>query len=257
MISVVNHDSTLLAARAFTSLALIALLANPLLMFVQAVPQLLESLGCFERIETYLLKKPTATTQPPSTVTIVGEASSQDVELTTSPAEGSSNKPLVSFQQTDIAWSQDSEAILKVFSLDIERGITMIIGPVGSGKSTLMESILGETVIRKGHMDTPQSNIAFCAQTPWVMNSTIRHNITGGFEFDRKYYDFSLSASALGNDLEQLPDGDMHMAGSNGTGLSGGQKSRVVSGDLQDVVLLTWLGSCSSRLLQTSGVCPG
>lgn len=61
------------------------------------------------------------------------------------------------------------------------------------------------------------------------MNGTIRHNVTGGSDFDPKWYDFAISSCALQRDLENFEAGDHYKAGSDGSSLSGGQKQRVVS----------------------------
>ncbi|KAL1869218.1 hypothetical protein Plec18167_007884 [Paecilomyces lecythidis] len=141
-------------------------------------------------------------------------------KLSTSPAA-------ISFLNVDIAWSSDSEAILQNLTLEIGKGITMIVGPVGSGKSALIKSILGEMSLRKGSIHIPFRNIAYCSQIPWIVDDTIRHNITGGTEFNAAWYNFVVSTCTLDDDFQSLPAGDMHVAGSRGASLSGGQKQRV------------------------------
>lgn len=139
------------------------------------------------------------------------------------------NDDLLSFVSADCSWTEDSDVVLRGLTVKIHRGITTIIGPVASGKSTLLASIVGEAVKRSGTVTTSISRTAFCSQTPWIMNSTVRHNIIGGLDFDQKWYNFTLWACCLQQDLEALPDGDMSEAGSNGSSLSGGQRQRVVS----------------------------
>lgn len=56
IISVVRHDGSILSAQAFTSLALISLLTNPLLIFCQVMPALWQAIACFHRIEAYCAK---------------------------------------------------------------------------------------------------------------------------------------------------------------------------------------------------------
>jgi ABC-type bacteriocin/lantibiotic exporter with double-glycine peptidase domain len=61
------------------------------------------------------------------------------------------------------------------------------------------------------------------------MNTTIRQNIIGETELvDQKWYDFCISVCGLKHDLQQMAQGDLSMAGSNGSSLSGGQRQRVV-----------------------------
>ncbi|OJJ47369.1 hypothetical protein ASPZODRAFT_64884 [Penicilliopsis zonata CBS 506.65] len=215
IISLARNDQSLVASQAFTSLSLISLLTSPLLGFVQAAPSFIQCIGCFERIQVYLEKTPIPD-------------SSRNEKLATEYADKPPTIPsVVSFKDVDIMWSSDSEAVFQSLTLDIGKGITMITGPVGSGKSALVKSILGEMKVRKGSVDTAFSNVAYCSQTPWVVDDTIRHNITGGTEFDEIWYDFAVSASCLKDDFQSIPAGDMHIAGSSGASLSGGQKQRL------------------------------
>lgn len=229
IISVVRNDQSLLASQAFTSLSLISLLTAPLLQFVQAVPALFESKGCFERIEAYLAiptdKYQNSASMPKD---VIAASHQWAMELTSGKVQAKSGDDVISFKDVNISWSIDTEPVVKNLTLDIKRGITVIIGPVGSGKSALIAGILGECVL-SGTSNAPMSNIAYCQQTPWLVNDTIQHNITGGGELDPKWYEFCVFASGLEDDLKAMPGGSMYVAGSDGVSLSGGQKQRVVS----------------------------
>lgn len=228
IISVVRDDQTLLASQAFTSLSLISLMTSPLLMFVQAVPSFVQCIGCFERIESYLEEKPITNFLNDGQLTLGHGPIGTDKEKTEYADELSARPAVISFQDAEIAWFPDSKAVLQDLNLEVGEGITMIIGPVGSGKSALIKSILGEMNVMKGSVYTPSRNIAYCPQIPWIVDNTIRHNITGGTEFDAAWYNFAVSACGLTDDFQSIPDGDMHVAGSRGASLSGGQKQRVV-----------------------------
>ena len=69
--------------------------------------------------------------------------------------------------------------------------------------------------------------VAFCAQSPWLLNDSIRNNILFGSTFDAKRYKKVLSACALLPDLSVLEAGDKTEVGEKGTVLSGGQKARI------------------------------
>ncbi|KAI9745550.1 MAG: hypothetical protein M1818_001084 [Claussenomyces sp. TS43310] len=116
----------------------------------------------------------------------------------------------------------------------------MVIGPVGSGKSTLLETILGNSNLSSGSATSSLSRVAYCPQIPWIQNNTIRQNIIGPFDFDPKWYDFTITACALEEDLKNMPGGDMRMAGSTGVSLSGGQKQRILK--------VVFLDNCFSGL---------
>jgi len=259
IISVVRKDEGLLGAQAFASISLISLVTMPVMMFCQALPNCMQAAACFGRIEKYLLKEWTAPPDlPPPTVT---SEHRNAVPLQQQPATMSSPDSTaahIKFIDADISWSRDaSEPVLEGLNLEIRPGLTAIIGPVASGKSTLLASMIGETVLKKGSV-TPSSlsGVAFCTQTPWIMNDSIRRNITGGLAFDQKWYEFSVSSSGLQDDIDRMPGGDQTRAGSNGSSLSGGQRQRVVSCTTYPVLRqrpsidgFCLIGPCSRHLL--------
>lgn len=230
IIAVVKKDEGLLGAQAFASLSLISLVTMPLILFSSALSTFTQGVACFERVENYLLKQPSSASSgpPPLPGLPSGDGATPLGQLQPSPKTGSKHS-IASFQDAVISWSADaSEPVLRGLTLTIPSGLTAIVGPVASGKSTLLASILGETKMSRGSMTThAPSGIAFSGQTPWIMNDTIRHNITGGVDFDQKWYDFSVLSSGLQRDLDGMPAGDFTRAGSNGTSLSGGQRQRV------------------------------
>jgi len=73
------------------------------------------------------------------------------------------------------------------------------------------------------------SSMAYCDQTPWLENRSIRDNILGQSPLDEKWLATVLEACALDEDVRMFPLGDLTLVGSGGVSLSGGQKQRVVS----------------------------
>ncbi|KAG9071168.1 hypothetical protein KI688_008712 [Linnemannia hyalina] len=118
-------------------------------------------------------------------------------------------------------------------------GLSVIVGPTGSGKSALLLALLGELERTEGHMYLPRldydsnglrprgSGIAYVAQTAWLQNTTIRDNILFGKAFDQDRYDAVIEGCALVTDFEVLEAGDHTQIGEQGITLSGGQKQRV------------------------------
>lgn len=105
--------------------------------------------------------------------------------------------------------------------------LTLVVGPVGSGKSTLLKALLGEVAIVAGSVKISSSEIAYCDQTPWLMNGTVRDSIIAFSPVDERWYQQVLDACALREDLGQLPRGDLTTIGSKGIVLSGGQSQRI------------------------------
>lgn len=115
--------------------------------------------------------------------------------------------------------------------------LTVLSGPVGSGKTALLLALLGELDCVGGTLHLPKSGrslpnglvdgIAYCAQTPFLQHRSIKDNILYGAPFDQERYEAVLFACALTHDLDNLEDGDSTEIGVRGVVLSGGQKSRL------------------------------
>ncbi|EJP64369.1 Multidrug resistance-associated protein 4 [Beauveria bassiana] len=118
--------------------------------------------------------------------------------------------------------------LLDNISLQFRTGqISMIVGPVGAGKSTLCRAILGEQKLDRGFVLMGGIQVAYCDQSPWLQNMCIRDSVIAHCEYVLPWYRSVIWACALEEDLEQLPDGDKTMVGSGGGLISGGQKQRV------------------------------
>ncbi|KAK0710401.1 P-loop containing nucleoside triphosphate hydrolase protein [Apiosordaria backusii] len=227
VIAVVSKDQTLLSSQALAALSLLGLMTAPLIAFCQALPAVPQAAACFGRIQEFCLKSipPSSPSShaPPSR----DEASVSAVPLRTLIVTRSLKKKLFSFHHADISWPPNDTPVIQDLSLTISAGFTAIIGSVASGKSTLLASLIGETTIQSGTTTPCLSPAAFCFQTPWIMDDTLRHNITGGSEFDQKWYDFSVFSCCLDKDITTMPMGDITLAGPNGSSLSGGQRQRL------------------------------
>ncbi|SPO20123.1 related to multidrug resistance protein [Ustilago trichophora] len=112
--------------------------------------------------------------------------------------------------------------------------MTLICGPTGSGKSSLLSALLGEMELLEGSVTLPKrplqllsGGIAYCSQTAWLETMSIRDNIIFGQYFDQERYDKVLDCCCLKLDLKTFPEGDQTEIGENGVSLSGGQKARV------------------------------
>jgi ATP-binding cassette, subfamily C (CFTR/MRP), member 1 len=112
-------------------------------------------------------------------------------------------------------------------SFNVNQGeFIVVVGEIGSGKSSLLAAIVGEMRRTKGMIKLDGSE-GFCPQTPWIQNDTLRNNILFGKVFDQAKYDQVILNRALEPDLEMLPNGDSTEIGERGVTLSGGQKARV------------------------------
>ncbi|KAJ8439179.1 hypothetical protein Cgig2_027105 [Carnegiea gigantea] len=102
-----------------------------------------------------------------------------------------------------------------------------VCGPVGSGKSSLICSILGEIPRISGKEIKVFGTKAYVPQTAWIQTGTVRDNVLFGKDMDTAFYEEVIEACALSKDLEMWVGGDMCVVGERGITLSGGQKQRI------------------------------
>ncbi|XP_030562712.1 probable multidrug resistance-associated protein lethal(2)03659 [Drosophila novamexicana] len=120
-----------------------------------------------------------------------------------------------------------SNCAIDSFSTDIQdQTLTAVVGPVGAGKSSFLNVLLGEVGIDQGEA-LVHGKISYAAQEPWVFEGTIRDNIVFVEDYNERRYKKVIKACALERDMELLPRGDLTVVGERGVSLSGGQKARV------------------------------
>ena len=113
------------------------------------------------------------------------------------------------------------ETTLKNINLFIKKiNLTAVVGPVGSGKSSLISAFLGEMEKLTGEVNV-DGRIAYVPQQAWIQNATLRDNILFGKAYNKKFYEKVLHACALVQDLAILPGGDQIEIGEKGINLSG------------------------------------
>ncbi|KAJ7866783.1 ABC protein [Mycena olivaceomarginata] len=118
---------------------------------------------------------------------------------------------------------------LKDISLSVpRRTLAALVGRVGSGKSSLLQGLIGEMRTTGGKWAFGGS-VAYCPQSAWIQNATLRDNVLFGQPFDEDRYWRVIEDSCLLPDLQLLADGDLTEVhfGEKGINLSGGQKQRV------------------------------
>ena len=149
-------------------------------------------------------------------------------------AAASGTQPLVAGMPSSSgagASSSDDKPVLPPtlvnIDLKIKRGMRVgIAGPVGSGKSSLLASLVGDMPRLAGRVVT-RGSFSMCLQEPWIQNLSLRENVLFGAAYDGAWYARVLSACSLDADLSALPAGDSTEIGERGVNLSGGQKARV------------------------------
>ncbi|KAG6501284.1 hypothetical protein ZIOFF_041163 [Zingiber officinale] len=126
------------------------------------------------------------------------------------------------------SWNHSSDSpTLNDLNFKVLRGMKVAVcGTVGSGKSSLLSSLLGEVPKISGSVRLCGTT-AYVPQSAWIQSGKIQDNILFGREMDHEKYDKVLEACSLKKDLEILAFGDQTVIGERGINLSGGQKQRI------------------------------
>ncbi|KAL2753561.1 hypothetical protein ACRALDRAFT_2139965 [Sodiomyces alcalophilus JCM 7366] len=133
----------------------------------------------------------------------------------------------IEFKNAWYKWPGADVPVLRDLCLAFPRGLTVVFGKVGAGKSALLQAVLGELDRVEGDASLPNDAVGYCAQLPWLQHMSIRDNILFSAPYDPLRYAAVLDACALRPDLASFRHGDLSDIGENGIGLSGGQKARV------------------------------
>ncbi|KAH8701635.1 multidrug resistance protein MDR [Talaromyces proteolyticus] len=230
-------------AETFMTLSIISLATSPLSNLIYSAPRLHGAIECFQRIQEHLLESQRREDQTINAENISCEDRKTKLDLsgpkplkmheisaehTISKVQSSNNKedPIV-LHQADFGLNDITPVLSKISLKFHHASLTMVIGPVGSGKSALLNAILGEIPCSKGSVQVKPLRIAFCDGKPWIRHKTIRDNICGPLAYDQEWYQRVIYTCALADDIKILPKGDLTLVGSNGTAISGGQRQRI------------------------------
>lgn len=231
-----TSSSQLSAAEAYAALAIICLIVAPLANMLRSHSTFSSTIACVQRIQEFLLLKEVEdrrirgnglqTLEPSPSEEKVGDstsAHSRTLDRTATTAFA------IELNRLSIKSQVDNGFILKDVTFSVKRSeFSLIVGPMGSGKSVLLKALLGEIQF-VGSLYIDAGAIAYCDQASWIQNCSIRQNITGEEDFDEDWYNKILDACLLREDLANIMNGDEGLAGSDGISLSGGQRQRIVS----------------------------
>ncbi|KAI1196656.1 metal resistance protein YCF1 [Nemania serpens] len=206
-----THDVPLSTEIVFPALTLFNLLTFPLAILPMVISSIIEATVAAQRLSEYL----TAEEIQPDAVK-------------TGPAAEERGDDAVVIRNGTFSWNRhETKTVLRNIDFSARKGdLTCVVGRVGQGKSSLLQSILGDLWKIEGDVRI-NGAVAYVAQQPWIMNATVKENIVFGHRYDSNFYEKTVKACALLDDFAQLPDGDETVVGERGISLSGGQKARV------------------------------
>ncbi|UYV79409.1 ABCC2 [Cordylochernes scorpioides] len=134
---------------------------------------------------------------------------------------------LVKIQDGEFSWGPGEANVLSDININVKSGeLVAVVGPVGSGKSSMLSALLGDMERQSGSV-VINGSLAYVPQQAWIQNATLRDNILFSKPYNERKYTRIISSCALKPDLEILSGGDMTEIGEKGINLSGGQKQRV------------------------------
>lgn len=118
------------------------------------------------------------------------------------------------------------EMEIDIPSLEVRTGeLLVILGRVGSGKSSLLEALTGQMHRRRGLVTLAHRKVAYCPQTPFILAGSVQDNIVGfDLSLNTEMLEKVIDACALREDLKLLPGGLACEIGEKGINLSGGQR---------------------------------
>ncbi|KAH8281369.1 hypothetical protein KR054_000152, partial [Drosophila jambulina] len=210
-----------------------------LVFFPQTITQTAEIRASLGRVQKFMLSEEaketiksgdlqdTINTQPK-------KAGDEEKDRLLTPSLNSTNhhtlpsKSSISVLGLKAKWDSNCpDYTLNGVDLNVQPGTMLaVLGPTGSGKSSLLQAILGELPAESGEIRI-NGTMSYASQEPWLFSGTIRENILFGQPMDRQRYAKVVRQCALERDFELMPLKDKTLVGEHGASLSGGQKARI------------------------------
>jgi ATP-binding cassette subfamily C (CFTR/MRP) protein 1 len=228
----------IVASTIFTAISLFNQLRFPLLFYPMVVDSLANGKNSIKRLSSYLCQE---------------ELTPYVQRFSKGPEEGGG----IQLKNGNFLWSSATKSsdgehdsviaapALCGAELNVNSGeIVAVVGPVGSGKSALIKSLLGEleptprimvdeigTTMNTSVNDIPvvktKGNVAYCAQESWLSKGTIRDAVLFGRDYDEEKYLTALYDAGLDEDFARGSLSHDTQVGEGGSSLSGGQRARV------------------------------
>jgi ABC-type multidrug transport system fused ATPase/permease subunit len=248
--TLIDEDNILTTSLTFTSLFLFAALRFPINYAGKFMGKAAQGFQACHRFSVFfardsvrdggllpVLDNEVVTPCQETCVTTSGSAStekhSQHVPQHVMDVKWDAMSPLINVRAS-FCVGDSPEASFTVSNIDMtvrRSQIMCVLGPVASGKSTLVQGLIGEilpmSTTNQGHVFEVNGKVSYASQVPFILNATVRDNILFGEPFVKERYEQVLEACCLETDIEQFHSGDMTEIGERGVTLSGGQKQRL------------------------------
>uniref|UniRef100_A0A8C1XCW9 ATP-binding cassette, sub-family C (CFTR/MRP), member 8 n=1 Tax=Cyprinus carpio TaxID=7962 RepID=A0A8C1XCW9_CYPCA len=210
-----SDDGDLSPAVAFASLSLFHILVTPLFLLSSVVRSTVKALVSVQKLSEFF------------SCDEIGDE--QEPRATVLPNSSNHNKYQALITNGYFSWTDGTPTLSNV-NIKIPFGqLTMIVGQVGCGKSSLLLAALGEMQKISGTViwNRKRGAVAYASQKPWLLNTTLAENITFEMPLIKQRYRAVIEACSLEPDIDILPQGDQTEIGERGIILSGGQRQRI------------------------------
>lgn len=203
---------------AFTSLGILLLLVVPFTWSSEALTLIAITLSSLSRIGQYVKRKPSYESY------ILYD--NCDIDNLEKDGHAVREDILIEIVEGEFQWKE--KITLRDINIQVrEKEKLIIIGPVGSGKSSLLKAFVGIIPKNKGKVIRSKSSISYVPQFPWILHGTIEDNIVFGNLYDEQKLQTLLKITCLEKDIAAFPKGLNTEIGERGINLSGGQKQRI------------------------------
>ncbi len=148
----------------------------------------------------------------------------------------------IKVKNLSFVYPNSNDYVIKDISFEISKGEVLgIVGTSGTGKSTLMNLLLGflpsvnqifvdDVSLNVSNLPNWQKLIGYVQQDVYLIDGTIEENIAFGVEphkFDKELMSKVIDRSSLRDFIGSLPDKEKTLVGERGSRLSGGQRQRI------------------------------
>ncbi|CAL8263544.1 unnamed protein product [Merluccius merluccius] len=269
----ISEDADLSPAVAFASLSLFHILVTPLFLLSSVVRSTVKALVSVQKLSEFFSSDEIGDEQEAKAIIPTGTSNHNQNKYQALPLKVVNRKrpPREEWSNSGSQWDRggppgmDQDTCLKITSgyftwtdgpptlsnVDIKipfGQLTMIVGQVGCGKSSLLLAALGEMqrvsgtvtwnrsvvgfvqsycVIGDSAPHRKRGSVAYASQKPWLLNTSLVENITFEMPMIKPRYKAVIDACSLQPDIDILPLGDQTEIGERGIILSGGQKQRI------------------------------
>jgi ABC-type multidrug transport system fused ATPase/permease subunit len=99
---------------------------------------------------------------------------------------------------------KDDSFTISNINLDLKlKDLVVIVGKSGNGKTTLLNSLMDETIKLTGSQEVC-GRIAYVEQEPFIFSATVEDNITFGLVYNEERFNYAVKLAQLSDDMQRF-----------------------------------------------------